>query len=322
MGEHMFNFSINNIASVIDVRRAISVGLPHASNELIEPPTTLKKQTDADLRHPLFQVPRNKIIVNDTAETINPLLALFHSFVTKLLKASSVEEDKTVPVIPTPAPEITPQVLPQPAELKPNPVASIPGLSSKRGGAKPDNIWSGFHQGSNGNCVTVSCIKTAMQRFGQSPTDIYKQVTRISGGYRVVMRDDVQVTLTDSELAQGARGARFKGGDEGMLKDAQFLFAVSAKRAQMEDNDGTAGSSYQAAIRSLNNGEDERGPGEAYLRLGLRQHMKRVPVRELARGQLGMCNRNGHSVAVINGREELWGHKGPAPTRGQAVALV
>ena len=161
-----------------------------------------------------------------------------------------------------------------------------------------------------------------MYRFGQSPTDIYQSVRKEGDGYRVTMRDDFVLTLTDRELAEGAWGARFTGPDGGMLKDAQFLFAVSAKRAQMENNDRTAGRSYQAAIRSLNDGEDEFGPGEGLKRLGLRKHMRSVDVRELARGQLGMCNRTGHSVAVINGREELWGQQGSAPTRGQAIALI
>ncbi|MBJ2286340.1 hypothetical protein FRT60_07870 [Pseudomonas haemolytica] len=170
--------------------------------------------------------------------------------------------------------------------------------------------------------MTVSAIKAAMYRFGQSPTDVFKEVTRTNDGYQVVMRDDFKLTLTDRELVEGARGARFVGADKGMLKDAQFLFAVSAKRAQMENNDRTAGRSFQAAIRSLNNGEDETGPGEGFLRLGLKSHMKRVNVRDLANGQLGMCNRTGHSVAVINGREELWGRQGKAPTKGHAVALM
>eukprot|EP01034_Spumella_vulgaris_P009214 gene9214-11708_t len=35
-----------------------------------------------------------------------------------------------------------------------------------------------------------------------------------------------------------------------------------------------------------------------------------------------MVNRALHSVAVIDGREELWGRKGRAPTYGDAVALI
>ncbi|KTC44025.1 hypothetical protein AO262_32885 [Pseudomonas fluorescens ABAC62] len=195
-------------------------------------------------------------------------------------------------------------------------------MSSKRHGAKPENIWSGFRQGPDGNCMTVSAIKAAMYRFGQSPTDIFQQVTKVSEGYRVVMRDGFALTLTDRELIEGTRGSRFKGDDPGMLKDAHFLFAVSAKRAQMENNDRTASRSYQAAVRSLNDGEGESGHGESLQRLGLSKHMRTVRVRDLAAGQLGICNRDRHSVAVIDGREEYYGRRGLVPTRGFAVALM
>jgi hypothetical protein len=207
-------------------------------------------------------------------------------------------------------------------DVRPTPAPDIPGLSDKRNGEKPADIWGGFRQGPDGNCVTVSAIKAAMYKFGQSPTDIFKHVRKDGDKYHVIMRDDKLVTLTDQELAQAARSSRFIGSDKGMLKDAQFLFAVSAKRAQMENNDGTAGRSYQAALLSLNNGEDETGPGEGFLRLGLRQHMRTVHFSQLAKGQLGMCNRTGHSVAVIEGYEEMYGRKGRRPTQGQAVALI
>lgn len=302
--------SINNIARVIDVRQVVPVD-------------TLKPLNDS-FRHTSVNVgPAEAVqkgVGNDT-DLANTLMGLFTDFFKQLITLLSGKKDTRVPDV-APRPEVKPRVMPEPLPPHPEPATNIPGLSKKRNGAKPDNIWSGFRQGPDGNCVTVSAIKAAMVRFGQSPTDIFKSVTRNDGGYRVVMRDDFQLTLTDSELAQGAQGAKFNGPDKEMLKDAQFLFAASAKRAQMENNDRTAGRSFHAAVRSLNDGEDETGPGEGFLRLGLRKHMKRVSVSELARGQLGMCNRTGHSVAVINGREELWGRQGSAPTRGQAVALV
>ncbi|MGY2165632.1 hypothetical protein HX799_21430 [Pseudomonas tolaasii] len=217
----------------------------------------------------------------------------------------------------------TVKTFPEP-ELQPSnpPAGFIPGLSMKRHGAKANDIWGGFRQGSAGNCVTVSAIKAAMHRFGQSPTDICKEVTKIAGGYRVVMRDDFMLTLTEQELMQGVRGAQFVGVDAGMLKDAHFLYAASAKRAQMENNDGTAECCFAAARNSLNDKEDEWGPGEGLKRLGLSEHMRTVSAQDLARGQLGICNRRGHSVAVINGREELWGRRGGVPFHGDAIALL
>ena len=302
--------SINNIARVIDVRQVVPVD-------------TLKPLNDS-FQHASVNVGPAEVVqkgVGNDTDLANTLMGLFTDFFKQLITLLSGKKDTRVPDV-APRPEVKPRVMPEPLPPRPEPATNIPGLSKKRNGAKPDNIWSGFRQGPDGNCVTVSAIKVAMVRFGQSPTDIFKSVTRNDGGYRVVMRDDFQLTLTDSELAQGAQGAKFNGPDKEMLKDAQFLFAASAKRAQMENNDRTAGRSFHAAVRSLNDGEDETGPGEGFLRLGLRKHMKRVSVSELARGQLGMCNRTGHSVAVINGREELWGRQGSAPTRGQAVALV
>lgn len=222
------------------------------------------------------------------------------------------------PISFTPAEVALPVYLPRPGITN----DYVPGLSSKRIGEKADDIWGGFRQGNTGNCVTVSAIKAAMTKFGQHPSSIFSGVQKTPEGYQVRMRDGFELMISDRELSQAISGARFIGRDTEMLKDAHFLFAVSAKRAQMENNDGTAWRSFQAAIHSLNNGEDERRPGEALERLGLRQHMRRVSVRDLAQGQLGICNRRGHSTAVINGREELWGHKGSYSTHGDAVALM
>lgn len=316
--------SIKNVARVVDVRQWVPVDSLSVSNDKKIQPDRVECTKNSNFNALPVAVQKNDAAVSDPTQVMTKLTALLSSFFTQLITLMSGIKEKTAPDIPAPQPrpEVLPRVVPEPDVPGPAPSATIPGLSNKRNGVKPDDIWSGFRQGPDGNCVTVSAIKAAMYRFGQSPTDIYKQVIKVSDGYRVVMRDDFQLTLTDRELFEGARSSRFTGRDQGMLKDARFLFAVSAKRAQMENNDHTAGRSYQAAVRSLNNGEDETGPGEGFLRLGLRKHMKRVSVRALAAGQVGMCNRAGHSVAVVNGCEERWGRQGPAPTRGHAVALV
>ncbi|AZF22393.1 MULTISPECIES: hypothetical protein [unclassified Pseudomonas] len=315
-------FPINNIARVIDVRPSLPIDALTASNETAIRPNVGRESVRTMPVMAYGDRSQSLPNVGIDLPLVNAIVALFNSLFTQLLALVADKKDKHVPDTNPLPPLIIPQVTPQPVLPRPDAAANIPGLSNKRGGAKPDNIWSGFRQGPDGNCVTVSAIKAAMYRFGQSPTDIFKEVTKTNDGYQVLMRDGFRLTLTDRELADGARGAKFSGPDTGMLKDAQFLFAVSAKRAQMENNDRTAGRSFQAAIRSLNDGEDESGPGEGFLRLGLKGHMKRVSVRELAQGQIGMCNRTGHSVAVINGREELWGKQGRVPTHGHAVALM
>ena len=255
------------------------------------------------------------------------LVDLFTQLFSQLQALLRINERASVPSstdvsVPSPRVQPAPEVTPVDKRSAP-----IPGLSAKRNGAKPNNVWNGFRQGVDGNCVTVSAIKAAMMKFGQSPTDIYKTVEKVAEGYNVVMRDGFPLTLTHSELYRAIRGSNFVGlTDPGMLKDAHFLFACSAKRAQLENNDGLAGRSFEAAIRSLNDGEDEdrRRPGEGFMRLGLKEHMRRVPAHAFAdKALIGMVNRRGHSVAVLEGCEEIYGRKGGRPIGAEAaIALV
>ncbi|MHA6574446.1 hypothetical protein [Pseudomonas yamanorum] len=252
------------------------------------------------------------------------LLEVFTQFFAQLQSVlAGKDPTNTVPTPVTPLPQ--PPVIPRPVSPLPDPNAQpLRDLSSKRNGAKPDNVWNGFRQGPDGNCVTISAIKAAMMRFGQSPTDIFKSVQAIGNDYRVEMRDGYKLDLKKHELDMAIRGSKFVPmRDPGMLKDAHFLFAVSAKRAMMENNDGTAGRSIEAAIHSLNNGEDERGAGEGFQRLGLRRYMATVSVDAFLKDKslIGMVNRSAHSVAVVDGCEELYGKKGGPPRKGVAIAL-
>lgn len=185
-------------------------------------------------------------------------------------------------------------------------------------GKKPDNIWSGFSQGPSRNCVTVSAIKAAMMHFGQKPTDIFRDVKETSTGYDVTMRDGFKLSLSKDELRQAATHARFQGDDPAMMTDANFLFAASAKRAQMENNDGIAGRSFMAAMSSLNDGEAAR---EGLDRLGLKGHYRPATDADLRNSKAGTVEYKGHSMAVINGRIELWGARGGRPESGTATVL-
>ncbi|WWG78146.1 hypothetical protein VRC34_15395 [Pseudomonas poae] len=169
-----------------------------------------------------------------------------------------------------------------------------------------------------------------MMRFGQKPADIFREVSLEGDGYKVVMRDGRWFHLSKAELAHAARRSDFKGTDPAMLADAHFLYAASAKRAQLENNDGYAWSSFDDALTSLNDGE---GAAEGLERLGLRYHIQLTSVHHLARGQLGVVTHGvsingkveGHSLAVINGREEVWGRQGwypPTNVYATALALV
>ena len=185
-------------------------------------------------------------------------------------------------------------------------------------GKKPDNIWSGFSQGPDGNCVTVSAIKAAMMHFGQKPTDIFRDVKETGTGYDVTMRDGFKLSLSRDEVRQAAIHARFNGDDPAMMTDANFLFAASAKRAQMENNDGRAGRSFMAAMSSLNDGEAAR---EGLDRLGLKGHYRPATDADLRNSKAGTVEYKGHSMAVINGRIELWGARGGRPESGIATVL-
>ncbi|MGY2272389.1 MULTISPECIES: hypothetical protein [Pseudomonas] len=198
-------------------------------------------------------------------------------------------------------------------------------------GIERGSIWSGFRQGPDKqNCVTVSAIKAAMMRFGQKPTDIFNHVKVAGDGYNVEMRDGFRLHLSKRELEEATYRSQFMGDDSAMLADANFLYAASAKRAQLENNDGYASQGFGRALYSLNDGEDGY---EGLQHLGLGAHIRETTVDNLARGQLGVVTHGirrgdqvfGHSLAVINGREEVWGNQGgypPANVKAHALALV
>lgn len=192
------------------------------------------------------------------------------------------------------------------APVPADPRGKVASLSTVPVGVKPANILSGFYQGSEGNCVTVSAIKAAMMKYGQNPSGIFKHVIQTPQGYTVTMRDGCTVRLTYAELGKALAGSRFWGEDKGLLRDAVFLYAVSAKRAQLENHEFRAGRSFEAAMNTLNDGEM---PGDALRRLGLYAFIRASTVKELAEGGAGTLANYQHSVAVVNGAFDDYGAK-------------
>lgn len=170
----------------------------------------------------------------------------------------------------------------------------------------PAWIWEGFYQGEQSNCVTVSAIKAAIVRFGQDPKGIYKHIQVNEHGFEVLMRDSFRVQVTHDEVHQAAAASGFRGTHPHLLDYANFLYAVSAKRAQWENNDFRGRQSYAAALETLNDGEH---PGEALRRLGLYGYMRDTTVDELASGAIGTLADSGHSVAVVGGELDYYGQK-------------
>lgn len=192
----------------------------------------------------------------------------------------------------------------QPDTASPNGSNTV--VSQMPVGMKPKNIWSGFYQGAAGNCVTVSAIKVAMMRFGQNPAGIYKSISAVPGGFEVIMRDGYKVFLSHEERRKAEHGSKLEGSDQALKDDANFLYAVSAKRAQMENNDMRAGRSFEDAMHSLNDGE---APGQALRRLGLSAYVRQSTAQELAKGAIGTLADNTHSVVAVSESVDNHGQK-------------
>jgi hypothetical protein len=181
-----------------------------------------------------------------------------------------------------------------------------------------EEITTGFVQGQEGNCATVSGIKAAMMKFGADPKDIYRSVEKTGDGYDVVQEDGTKLTLSNAELDEAKLAANFNGNDPELIKNATFMFAVSAKRAQMDHNDGAQ--TFTGGLNSLNNGDWSMA---GFKRLGLAEFVRPATIGELASGmEVGTVDRRGHAVAVMDGREELWGSEGGRPTDGYAIKLT
>lgn len=332
------------VADVVAVKQLL--------NELFDATQTSRNQTAQGLRDKLNEQ-REKLgdgpfkgVLNKLIDAIDIHLP-FQAFLRQLMKLLFPESDDTPPAKPAlpgggggPGRRVDRASFPEAQSMNDKPFTEGAGyvhykpdkseLGKKPGmGREAGNIWSGFRQGPDGNCVTVSAIKSAMMKFGQKPTDIFRDVKVAGNGYDVQMRDGFRLHLSKGELKQAAEQARFKGTDPAMITDANFLYAASAKRAHMEGNNGfgegndhNARRSYQDALVSLNDGEHA---SEGLDRLGLKGLYRRTSSDELAAGALGVVNYGGHSMAVIGGRIELWGERGGRPRsadNGEAYALA
>ncbi|MGY2274946.1 MULTISPECIES: hypothetical protein [Pseudomonas] len=176
----------------------------------------------------------------------------------------------------------------------------------------PNELISGFSQKwGTMNCVTVAGIKAAMQRFG-GPNQVYSSVEQTKDGFNIRMRDNPNKTyhVTYAELQYAAAHSGFRGTNQKMLNEANFMYAVSAKRAQLENNDGTASRSFAAAVSSLDTWEHTQ---EGLDRLGLRNYVRPAFAQDLIRGVPGVMAQNGHVFTVLNGRTENYGSLGYQP---------
>ncbi|MPR01400.1 hypothetical protein F0169_04500 [Pseudomonas sp. MAFF 212408] len=253
----------------------------------------------ANSKSPASSSTTAKADTTDGKQPLQELLSLVRSMVTAIeTLLAGLDEKKTPPdakPTPTPTPKDLPDNAPKPGKPY-TPDALINGFSQKRGSM---------------NCVTVAGIKAAMQRFG-GPKEVYASVEQTKDGVDVKMRDAPNKTfhVTTAELKYAAAHSGFKGSNQKMLNDANFMYAVSAKRAQMENNDGTASRSFAAAVKTLDTWEHTQ---EGLQRLGLRNYVQRTSAKELANGTPGVMAQNDHVFTVLNGRIENYGNLGSRP---------
>ncbi|WP_248752031.1 hypothetical protein [Pseudomonas sp. MWU15-20650] len=118
--------------------------------------------------------------------------------------------------------------------------------------------------------------------------------------------------VTNDELAYAASCSGFTGNNQTILNAANFMYAVSAKRAQLENNDGFAAHSFRAAVDSLNTWEHTQ---EGLNRLGLQNYVQQTTAQALINGAPGVMAENNHVFTVLNGKTDNYGHVGytPAP---------
>ncbi len=222
------------------------------------------------------------------------------------------------PEVVTPTPEVvapTPEVEPPAPNLSPR----EPNQDTLPTGRE---IIEGWKQTSKGNCVTVAAIKAAQATFGpelantEDPSRgvFASALTGEDGSLSIVMRDGFELQVSPEELEAAAASSRFKteADRNDLLKNANELYAVAAKRAQIEGNDGFKPNtmSYSRALQSLEDGEITGNVMEQVGRLGLKDHASTAPRSELHEHNATLSSGAGHAYFVSNGERDYYGKAG------------
>ncbi|WP_048725349.1 hypothetical protein [Pseudomonas fildesensis] len=199
-------------------------------------------------------------------------------------------------------------------------------LSKKHSKEKPDDPLGGLffspstrhYSTTNPHSSHIAGIKLAMQHFGQSPADIFKEVTPLNAGFNITMRDGFKLFISHKELQLSKEGCQMLGDGE-VLKDATFLYAALVKRKQLESRNPAENANFSLAMRNTNEGEH----ASTILKLlGLKEHIKAVRSDELAaHGGMGISVASSReSVFVVGGAEDF--HGTPSRIRKKKLAYV
>lgn len=208
----------------------------------------------------------------------------FAAITAKLAEAPS----PSTPTVPTPAPAPTTPTVPSPSSS-----------------ATPSAIIGAFKQGGTGNCVSIAAIKAGMARFG--PDGVAKEIKRSGSGYEVLMRDGYKVSFTEAELKAASGYSEIKNlKDPALTLKANVLYTAMAKRAQKEGNDGWRNMTLKQACTTLNNGENYL---EGAKWLGLSQHVKQIPTRDMDKYVATVVASAGHAMFASEGTLDHYGSK-------------
>ncbi|WP_339532360.1 hypothetical protein [Pseudomonas mucidolens] len=255
----------------------------------------------------------------DFMMTLRSLFTLLTDVIGRLTKLLG---DETVPY--TVMPQINPSVQVPIDPVTPRELdlpSALEDFSVRRNGERPIKPWSGLYEsprefGQTYNVsVHVAAVKAAMLRFGQSPMDVFREVTPSGDGYDVVMRDDYKVHISRDQLKQVASSANFSGDDAGMLKDAHFITAAFIARKK----DGSLGNppfaSFDAALQASLRGEF---PKRMLQGLGLVGHMQMtLPNQVLEKDAIGVFEQGIQRGAVLaEGAVDRHGRKSEAVAPG------
>lgn len=166
------------------------------------------------------------------------------------------------------------------------------------------DLFAGFSQTDNGNCVSTAIIKAAVDRYGNQ---IFESVQKgENGGYTVTLQDGKTVRLTREEMEATTAGTHYNAQNPEQGAYATLAYAVMAKQAQNEGHDGSR--TFGEALVSLANGEN---PAKTPDFLGLGDKVKRVDIQDVP-GMSGVVAwGDGHCVYVdtLNGHTygDAWG---------------
>ncbi|MDP3157962.1 MAG: hypothetical protein Q8N23_35150 [Archangium sp.] len=212
-------------------------------------------------------------------------------------------------------PEVLGKLSEQFARTVPAPTSGpVPGPITPIPGGNAAQLITAFHQGKEGNCVSIAAIKAAMARFGAD--QVFTSLRRVGAGYEAVMRDGFSCRVSDAELQLATRESRMVGRNTALLDRANLLYAAMAKRAQMQGNDNRSNMSFARACESLNDGENYL---EGAKWLGLSRHVKKISPSEVSRYTAVVAASARHAVFATGTVVDHYGSSRPSSRGGATV---